>query len=539
MQFYLVLPATFLLLMLEFTGLSQVLAPGNIYFSNIPLSKIELKQSNTVHECTLYPKTDLFMHLVLDQPLYNSLHELVPGVDRKSLFNTGNFQFSFLIDDSLIYTTNLMPGAPSIGIKDTATVLSLPLIKYNNEAGILWSQFAWFRFYANGGETALTDGKHRLKIIVKPYVRVEKELLIGKSIATGQILVEVKLKQKINTSTIQLNTPKPYSDLKVSKEKFDQDKIKTLKGLCENGSFKNIKGIVVLKKHKILIEEYFNGSNRNSTHDPRSVGKSFASTAIGIAIEKGFIKNEDQTLSQFYQLDRYVNPSSWKVNTSIEDLLTMSSSFDGDDNEDSPGNEENMYPTNNWVKFTLDLPMVTTRPQKEWHYFTAGVVLLGDIIHQAVPGGLENFLDQYLFKPLQISNYKWQYTPQQVANTAGGIQMNALDFAKYGQIYKNNGLWNGKKVIPSNWISKSFSKKRTIPNRINEYYGYLFWNKTFTINNVDYETYYCTGNGGNKIYIFSDIPLVIVVTASAYGMPYAHYQVDKMVEEYILPGVIN
>lgn len=538
MQYYLSLIITALLFFQGVMSPSQDPDPGKIYFSTTPLTNQGLSKANILDECILYPKTDLFIHLVLDRPLTHSLQKLAPGLDAKMISGLGNFQFSFLVDDSLIYTTNLMPGAPSIGIKDTATRLSLPLIKYNNENGALWSQYAWFRFYYNGGNSVLTDGKHRIKIIAKPYIRIENELRVGESIASGEILLDIRLNEKINTTKITLNKPKTYTDLGVSKDKINVEKMKTLKGLCENGTFKNIQGIVVLKDHKILVEEYFNGAKRNTLHDPRSVGKSFASTALGLAIDKGHIKNEDQVLSQFYSINQYNHYSREKEETTIKDLLTMSSTFDGDDNEDSPGNEENMYPTEDWVKFALDLPISASRPKKEWHYFTAGVVVLGDIINKAVPGGLEKFLDQSLFKPLHISHYKWQYTPQGVANTAGGLQLNALDFAKYGLLYKDNGVWNGKRVLPADWIAKSFSKHRIIPNRDNEYYGYLFWNKTYTINDKQYETYYCTGNGGNKIFVFKDIPVVVVVTASAYNLPYAHPQVDKMMEEYILPAVI-
>jgi CubicO group peptidase (beta-lactamase class C family) len=229
-----------------------------------------------------------------------------------------------------------------------------------------------------------------------------------------------------------------------------------------------------------------------------------------------------------------------KEDISIKDLLTMSSVFDGnDDDYGSPGNEENMYPTSDWVKFTLDLPLNLNRPKDEWHYFTAGVVLLGDILNKSVPGGLEKYADQKLFKPLGITTYKWQYTPQNVPNTAGGIRMNALDFAKYGQLYKNMGSWNGKQLIPEAWVKKTFTKYKSIPGRKDEFYGYLFWNKTYTVGGKPYETFYCAGNGGNKIYIFTDQPLVIVITATAYGATYAHSQEDKMMTDFILPAVIK
>jgi CubicO group peptidase (beta-lactamase class C family) len=269
------------------------------------------------------------------------------------------------------------------------------------------------------------------------------------------------------------------------------------------------------------------------------VGKSFASSLMGIAIHDGYLKNEAQTLKDFYNLENFENYGKLKANTSLKELLSMSSSFDGNDADyESPGNEEFMYPTPDWVKFALDLPMKLTDPPGDWHYFTAGVVILGDILNTQVKGGLKEYAYEKLFKPLNITNYKWQFTPQNVPNTAGGIQMNALDFAKYGQLYQNKGFWKGQQIIPIDWVRRTFSKQKQIRGRNNEYYGYLFWNKTYMANGGSYEAYYCSGNGGNYILVFKDQPLVVVVTASAYNQSYAHPQVTKIISEYILPAVM-
>jgi len=254
-------------------------------------------------------------------------------------------------------------------------------------------------------------------------------------------------------------------------------------------------------------------------HDTRSAGESFASTLAGIAINDGYLKNENQTLDQFYDLKSFANYNSKKDNVKIKDLLTMSSAFEGSDqNSDSPGNEENMYPSDNWVKFTLDLPMDKSKTNGgQWDYFTAGVVLLGDIIHKSVPGGLEKYADEKLFKPLNITHYQWQYTPQKVANTAGSLQMTSLDYAKYAQLYQNNGLWKDKQILTADWVQKTLTHQIQIPERQSEFYGYLFWNKTFTFQNTPYETYYCAGNGGNEFMIFKNIRLVVIITSKAYN----------------------
>jgi CubicO group peptidase (beta-lactamase class C family) len=199
-----------------------------------------------------------------------------------------------------------------------------------------------------------------------------------------------------------------------------------------------------------------------------------------------------------------------------------------------------MYPTDNWVKFTLDLPMDASKANGgKWDYFTAGVVLMGDILNKTVPGGLEKYADEKLFKPLGITNYQWQFTPQKVPNTAGSLQMRSLDYAKYAQLYKNNGVWNGKQLLPAAWVQKTLTRQIQITERDNQYYGYLFWNKTYNYKGTDHEVFYCAGNGGNEFIIFKDLPLVIIITSKAYNKPYGHPQADRIVTDYLLPSVLD
>jgi CubicO group peptidase (beta-lactamase class C family) len=512
---------------------------GNIIFTSKSIPLADLKKADFLEYYELTNKSDLFITVFMGNSITNYMHSLAPDLSAAELVKSGNYQFSLYVDNKLVYKSNLRPGAPYPGTQDTATIITKPLIDNQNEGG-WWSQFFWNRFMSNGGDEALNDGKHFLKMEIRPYVQLSTGLMVGDIVASGTINLMVKRKPIIDVSKIFLNPLKPYNGLEVSSEKYDKNLMKILKGNIEDGIFKNICSVIVIKKGKILIEEYFNGETRDSLHDPRSVGKSFTSTVTGIAESEGYLKNDDLTLKDFYDIKSYLNYSPQKENVSIKDLLTMSSVFDGnDDDENSPGNEENMYPTADWVKFALDLPLNLIRPKDEWHYFTAGVVILGDILNKIVPGGLEKYADNKLFSPLGITRYQWQFTPQNVPNTAGGIRMNGLDFAKYGQLYKNGGKWNGKQIIPEDWVKKTFTKYKSIPGRKDEFYGFLFWNKKYTVYNKAYETFYCAGNGGNKIYIFTDEPLVIVITATAYGASYAHSQEDKMMTDYILPAVLN
>jgi CubicO group peptidase (beta-lactamase class C family) len=495
-----------------------------------------LKESDFLKTMTFQEDKDFDIRVFLDNSLLNYLHQLDSNLTADELLKKGNYQFSFYVDGKLTYTENLNSGAGKTEDKKIKTSFGIPFLSTKNEDS--WGRYLWMRFYfANGGMDALEAGNHTLKIEIKPYLK-NPALKIGDVIANGEINLIVP-KKYVSEEQIAVQKIKPNSGWKVSGEKINREKIRILNQKIAENSFREITGIVVIKNDKLLLEEYFNGYERDSLNDTRSVGKSISSALMGIAVKDGYIKNENQPLSDFYDLKQFKNYSSKKDSVTIKSLLTMSSAFDGNDEDsDSPGNEENMYPTDNWVKFALDLPMTDNKIGKNWHYFTAGVVVTGDILDKSVPEGLEKYADKKLFQALGITNYKWQFTPQQKPSLAGGLRMKALDFAKFGQLYKNEGIWNGKRILDKDWIEKSFTNYFA-DNKESEGYGYLFWRKVYKVGNKSYESYQSSGNGGNKIIVFKDIPVVIVITARAYNKPYSHSQADKIVQQYLLPSVLN
>ena len=506
---------------------------GKIAFMEKAIAIENFKETDFLKSFELKEKTDLNIRVFLDKSLTNYLHLLSPQSTTDELTKNGNYQFTFIIDGKKIYVENLNIGAGSAESKNQKTILRVPLISSTNEDS--WGKFLWNRFFGNGGQEALSEGEHLLKIEIRPYLKLT-EVLTANIIAEGQINIivpEIKIDEKL----VKVQLIKPIKDWQISTEKIVIAKIEELNRKIAKKTYKNVTSIVAIKDGKILIEEYFNGANRNTLHDTRSVGKSFASTLLGIAIKDKYIKSETQTLKEFYDLKSFQNYSTAKDSITLKSLLTMSSNFEGSDiNTESIGHEENMYPTKNWVDFTLNLPIDKTKSSgKQWDYFTAGVVVLGDIIHKSVPNGLEKYAYKNLFKPLGITKYKWQLTPQKVANTAGSLQLSSLDNAKFGQLYKNQGTWNGKQILSQEWIAKSLSHQIIISE--NEFYGYLFFNKTYNVNGLDYEVYYSDGNGGNRIFIFKDQPIVIVITATAYNTPYGEKQVEKMMQEYLIPAV--
>jgi CubicO group peptidase (beta-lactamase class C family) len=506
---------------------------GRVTFMARPIPLEQYKESDFLETFELRETGDLNIRVFLGDSLTNYLHRLAPELTADELARRGNYQFSFFLDGAPVYTENLHPGAGTAESKHTRTVFRVPLMSTTDEDS--WGRFMWNRFLLHGGEEALTAGPHALRIEIRPYVKTDG-LKVGGLLAAGELRLNV-VRPEVDESQVAVRPVRSGSGWRVSREGFDVEKIRGLKLKVAQNIYKEVTSVVVIKNGELLVEEYFNGATRETLHDTRSVGKSFASTLTGIAIRDGHLRGETQTLREFYDLEKFANYSPAKAAVTLESLLTMSSGFEADDNdEESPGNEERMYPTADWVRFALDLRMDGA---EGWRYFTGGVVVLGDILHRRVPGGLEKYADEKLFRPLGVRKYAWSYTPQGVANTAGGLRMSSLDLAKFGQLYRDGGSWKGRQLVPRGWVERSFTRRRALPGREGEFYGYLFWNKTYQVDGERLEAFYATGNGGNKVFVFKDRPLVVVITATAYNKPYAHAQVERMMERHILPAVVR
>jgi CubicO group peptidase (beta-lactamase class C family) len=510
---------------------------GRIAFAARHVPADSLATADLLQTFELKEAGDLAMRAFLANSLTNYLHRLAPRLSAAELARRGSYQVSFLVDGAPVYKHNVNPAAIPAEMKHNKTVFAATIMS-SSTPDAPWGSI-WHSFLIYGGDQALTAGKHHLRVELRPYLQTS-DLKVGDLIAAGELQLTVT-RPRIDERSVAIQPIMPGSGWTISRAAYDRGKISELKRKIAEGLYKDIKSVVVIRSGELLIEEYFGGANRGTLHDTRSVGKSFASTMMGVAIGEGHIRSEDQTLREFYDLRQFANYSPRKETVTLRHLLTMTSGFDGnDDFEDSPGNEEKMYPTADWVRFALGVPMDDkTAVGEQWRYFTAGVVVLGDVINKSVPGGLDRYSAEKLFRPLGITRYQWQYTPQKVPNTAGGLRLSALDFAKYGQLYKNGGRWNGRQIIPRAWVDKTFTKRVRRGPGDDEHYGYLFWYTLPTAEGKKHEAFMATGNGGNKIFVFKDQPLVVVITATAYGKWYMHRQATSMMERYILPAVIN
>ena len=297
------------------------------------------------------------------------------------------------------------------------------------------------------------------------------------------------------------------------------------------GSYPNVHSILIIKDGKLVFEEYFYEHDRNKLHELRSATKSFVSALTGIAIEKKYIKSKNEPVLNFFPEYVIQQDVAAKRKITIENLLTNQSGLDCDVSDSkSVGNETTMNNSDDWVKFTLDLPMVDSAGGKG-RYCSGNPITLCSIIEKATQQPLADFAQQNLFGPLGIKNYVWNFKPDKSSvETFCQLYLNSRDMAKFGLMYLNNGNWNGTQVVPTEWVEQSFAKHSVVQGLD---YGYLWWSKYFDVEGVRYYAKGAQGNGGQKIYIWEEQNMVTVITGGNYN---SQSPSDELLKKYILPA---
>ncbi|GAB1359033.1 hypothetical protein MASR1M31_08120 [Porphyromonadaceae bacterium] len=189
-----------------------------------------------------------------------------------------------------------------------------------------------------------------------------------------------------------------------------------------------------------------------------------------------------------------------------------------------------MSNSDDWVRFTLNLPMIDCAGGKGM-YCSGNPIVLGRIIEKTTQQTVPEFAKKNLFGPLGIKNWIWNFKPDKSSSeTFCQVYLTPRDMVKFGLLYLNNGNWNGRQIISKEWIDQSL-KKHSVVQGVN--YGYLWWNKYLDADGVRYYSYAAQGNGGQKIYIFQELNMVIVITGGNYN---TQSPSDELIRKHILPS---
>ena len=320
----------------------------------------------------------------------------------------------------------------------------------------------------------------------------------------------------------------------------------SMEAAIEGGQAPDTTSLLVVRDGRLVYERYFNKGGREVLNNTRSATKSVTALLVGAAVDRGLVPGAQAKVYGFFGDRHWQNPDPRKGDFTVEDLLTMSSQWEcDDDNSFSAGNEERMYVSADWTQFALDLPMRgypswVRRPADSPHgrafaYCTAGAFLLGAIVEKASGQRLADFARDALERPLGIVHSQWQTASEGVGMGGGGTGYRARDLARLGQLVLDEGRWNGRQVISADWVRAMTTVHAQA--REDADYGYLMWRFGLDVAGTRHDAWAMSGNGGNSVFVLPADRLVVVITRTHYNQRGMHAQSQRLLTDYVLKAM--
>ena len=283
----------------------------------------------------------------------------------------------------------------------------------------------------------------------------------------------------------------------------------------EGKEFPDLHSLLIVRKGFLVVEEYFGRYSADKLHTLQSVSKSFTSALIGIAIERGEIKSVREKILDFFPgMIGIKNRNERKASMTLQDLLTMRSGTDYHERHSgSPHHELNSL-ERGWDRFYLDRPMIR-EPGTYFQYDSGGVILMSSMLKNRTGLHADGYAEKYLFKPLDISRCYWFKNREGHPHTGGGLNLLSQDMAKFGQLYLNNGEWEGQQVVPAHWVEESVQKHVDLGGEESGVigYGYLWWILSPDPDGPGKELIYAAmGFRAQYIFVVPEHDMVVVVT---------------------------
>jgi CubicO group peptidase (beta-lactamase class C family) len=286
-------------------------------------------------------------------------------------------------------------------------------------------------------------------------------------------------------------------------------------------SVPELHSMMLLRHGTVVAEGWVAPYAPQMPHMLFSLSKSFTSTAIGMAVAEGRLKVDDLVLS-FFPDEAPAEPDDHLKAMRVRHLLTMSTGHDQDTLQRTSSNH-------NWVRSFLSLP-VEHEPGTHFVYNTAATYMLSAILQKLTGEKLVDYLRPRLFQPLGITGATWESCPLGINIGGYGLSIKTEDIARFGQLYLNQGKWNGKQLLSPAWVEEATSKQVSNGSNPdsdwNQGYGYQFWRCRHNIYRGD-------GAFGQYCIVMPEQDAVLAITSAVNDMQ----AVMNKVWECLLPAM--
>lgn len=299
-----------------------------------------------------------------------------------------------------------------------------------------------------------------------------------------------------------------------------------------------IHALLVARRGRLVLEEYFHGFHRDELHDTRSAAKSLTAIVVGAAIQAGAPLDLS---SRVYEVMNggAIPPDveAQKRDMTLEHLLTMSSGWYCDDTDEAaPGNEERISDQQeepDWYRYTLALPMATPPGERAVYCSAISNLALG-MVERATAAGAVDAFDRWVAGPMRIRRSGWGLDPAGNPYGGGSVALLPRDFLKLGQLMLDGGAWEGRRILGSDFVARATSPRYNLRN---VHYGYLWWIEDYPYKDRKVRHFSARGAGGQSVVVVPELELVVATMAGNYVSRTQLSYTGSLVPRFVLPAV--
>ena len=266
------------------------------------------------------------------------------------------------------------------------------------------------------------------------------------------------------------------------------------------------RSVLVVRNARIVAEASFTGSKLNRRpHDLKSASKSLLSALVGIALDKGWIAGLASTVAELLpEYGRRLPDGKRRI--TLADLLSMRSGLASTSGEHYGA----WVSTPDWTAAALARPPAG-KPGTAFTYSTGNSHLVSAILTEATGRSTLALARDHLLEPLGIEVHSWPRSPEGYYFGGNSVRMTPRDLARFGQLYLQGGRWNGRQVVPADWVRDSTRRRAEgWPERYGAY-GYLWWIPP----DDPWESFAAIGFGGQFLYAVPELRMLVVMTSTA------------------------
>jgi len=307
----------------------------------------------------------------------------------------------------------------------------------------------------------------------------------------------------------------------------------------------NIHSLLIVRHGRLVAEVYHAGRDERvkdllrttrtfdatTLHDIRSISKSVTSLLWGIAQGQGKTPPlESPALSLFPDLAD-LNRDGREAIT-LSQMFSMSSGLAWNEwratslfNNDEFG----LFWHSAQVRYVFDRPMAAPAGA-QFNYNGGNTAVLAQLLAERVGMPLPDYARKQLFEPLGISDWEWvgDYRGRPLA--FAGLRLRPRDLARIGQLVLQHGQWNGRQVVPAEWIAESTRPHIDTGIEAGLQYGYQWWLGKVKVGGAEQAWIGGIGNGGQRMWILPALDMVIVTTAGDYNQRASWRQSETLLD---------